>query len=103
MIFLVHSLLLMTLLDKISTCNAFPLENHTDHQKQENSQCATPDDFSGQHFLVTSLFLMNMEDISIVMPVLSKSLLFMTCLLKSLLKYVLRTFLIKTSTFDALF
>ena len=33
MSFLLHSLLLMTLLDIISTCNAFPIENHTDHQK----------------------------------------------------------------------
>ena len=34
MSFLLHCLFLMTLLDKISTCNAFPIENHTDHQKQ---------------------------------------------------------------------
>ena len=32
MSFLLHSSLLMTLVDKIS--NAFPLENHTDHQKK---------------------------------------------------------------------
>ena len=33
---LLHSLLLMTLLDKIPTCNAFPIENHTDHPKKEH-------------------------------------------------------------------
>ena len=35
MSFLLHSLLLMTLLE-IYTCNAFPIENHTDHQKGTN-------------------------------------------------------------------
>ena len=36
MSFLMDYLLLTVLLDKISTCNAFPIENHTDHKKQLN-------------------------------------------------------------------
>ena len=40
MSFLLHSSLLMTLLDKIYTCNAFPnafpILNHTDHKKIKN-------------------------------------------------------------------
>ena len=42
MSFPLHSLLLMTLLDKISTCNVFSIENHTDHQKIQQFPIKVP-------------------------------------------------------------